>query len=43
MEDEQDAKAYRPATPASKDADVSDSELKSLFTTLRFDGVSDSG
>lgn len=41
MEDEQNARAYKPSTPVSKAADVSDSELKSLFTTLRFDGVSD--
>ena len=41
MVGEQDAGTYKPVAPVSKDADVSDSELKSLFTTLRFDDGSD--
>lgn len=40
MDDDQDAETYRSATPPSKDTEISDGELKSLFTTLRFGAVS---
>lgn len=41
IEGEQDAETYRPSAPASNDIDMSDGELKSLFTTLHFDYIAD--